>query len=98
MTTINENRIYPFVPTTPLSDAPAGTHDFVNVETGEILSFPPSWDAEGMEHILLANLMGDYEEQGVLFGSCTEMSEACLCGCGQSHDVCSYGSEPAQDW
>lgn len=66
MTTIDENRIYPFVPTTSLNE---GGLAFVNEETGEILDFPASWraDLDAVEHIIVSNLIGDYEEQAPLF-------------------------------
>lgn len=62
----NKSTIHPYVPTT--SDLPGGMA-FLNPETGEILDFPSSWrtNLDGVEHILRANLAGDYEEQAPLF-------------------------------
>jgi hypothetical protein len=71
--TINQyNPPAPFAWIAALDDDPTGTMVFGDMETGEILSFPPSWsqDMEGVDRILRANLAGDYEEQGVLFGNC----------------------------
>jgi hypothetical protein len=63
---INKSRIHPFVPTT--SCLPNGMA-FENLETGEILDFPESWrtNLDGVEHIIMCNLAGDYEEQAPLF-------------------------------
>lgn len=69
MTTNTQSRIHPFYPIASLNENGMA---FANAETGEILDFPASWrtNLDGVEHIIMCNLSGDYEEQGVLFGSC----------------------------